>query len=428
MTDDSATVLILVGAVVLLTVGALVAVFSWYAATLASVFSRRGVEPWRAWVPVLNEVEILRLGGRPPWAVVFLFIPVLCVYGVIVRALAAQRIGASFGRGEFVTVLAVLCPPVWSTVLAATRDPGDLPRAQQPASAPTAAASTVVTPDPVSPPAVPGGVVEPPSVPLPPAPVASVAPALVTPVPVVPEASPAPVPPAPVVPAASAASAPPAPAAPALVPPVPAAPAAVPAPAEPAAPTSAVPPPPAPVILPAATVASLPAAGVEVAAAVEAPPPAPVAVPAPVPPAAPALGAPVNEPPAVADDGVGATVFVAREPDFVWELVDDDGLVYPLSESVVVLGRLPMGDERNVQYLPIIDSSRTLSKQHACLTLAAGEWTIADLGSTNGVRVESDGVETAVPPGASAGVTGRLVLGTLGLVLRRAAGASGRTT
>ncbi|ERK68593.1 hypothetical protein N136_04567, partial [Leifsonia aquatica ATCC 14665] len=123
MTDSTATLvaLSLIAGLVGLIIG--LAIFLWYAAALSRVFARRGVEPWRAWVPVLNEAEILRLGGRPAWTVVFFLIPVVCVYAIVLRALAADRIGRTFGRGAGSTVLAVLLPPVWATVLASTREP-----------------------------------------------------------------------------------------------------------------------------------------------------------------------------------------------------------------------------------------------------------------------------------------------------------------
>uniref|UniRef100_UPI00046858F4 DUF5684 domain-containing protein n=1 Tax=Leifsonia aquatica TaxID=144185 RepID=UPI00046858F4 len=123
MTDTTATLLVLTTVITSIALIVGLAVFLWYAAALSRVFARRGVEPWRAWVPVLNEAEILRLGGRPAWAVVFFFIPIVCLYAVVLRGMAAYRIGATFGRGGGATVLAVLLPPVWATVLASTREP-----------------------------------------------------------------------------------------------------------------------------------------------------------------------------------------------------------------------------------------------------------------------------------------------------------------
>jgi hypothetical protein len=155
----------------------------------------------------------------------------------------------------------------------------------------------------------------------------------------------------------------------------------------------------------------------------------PPASPAQVPATAEALGEPASPPVPGAPaedaldgepDDLGETVVVRRTPVAAWHLVSEEGARYALSESVVVLGRRPAGDEPGVQYLAVSDPSRTLSKQHACLTLADGAWTVADLGSTNGVFVESEGVETRVPTGRSVPVSGRLVLGTLGLRIERA--------
>ena len=280
------------------------AVYVWYALALSRLFPRIDGEGWKGWVPVLNEAEILARGGVPAWSVVFYFIPIVQLYGIYLKVVATHRINRRFGRGAGMTVLAILLPPVWATVLAwgpapypegdrlAALQPGPR-RSAPPATAPARDASgytipslapagtgspetpSLIFPDYAAPPAV---------VPAPSAPPAEpAAPRSFAP----PAASPA-SPPAP-----SVASSPSAPPSPTFAPPAPPAPspaAAVPPapPTPPAAPVS----PPAPVLPPAAPapqpeppLAAQPPTGI-MAAMGDVPPPAPQPAPAPaVPPA-----------------------------------------------------------------------------------------------------------------------------------------------
>lgn len=95
-----------------------IAVYVWYALALSRLFPRIGGEGWKGWVPVLNEAEILARGGVPAWSVVFYFIPIVQLYGLYLKVVATHRINGRFGRGAGMTVLAILLPPVWATVLA----------------------------------------------------------------------------------------------------------------------------------------------------------------------------------------------------------------------------------------------------------------------------------------------------------------------
>ncbi|MFF2052859.1 DUF5684 domain-containing protein [Leifsonia sp. NPDC058194] len=359
MNDSNATLvaLTLVAGLVGLITG--LAIFLWYAAALSRVFARRNVEPWRAWVPVLNEAEILRLGGRPAWTVVFFFIPVVWVYAIVLRALAAHRIGRTFGRGAGSTVLAVVLPPVWATVLAATREPVAAEERPAPRAEPS---------EPRPEPVAPAAIVEPPVALAPPAPVAPPVP--ITPPPDLVAAAP---PPEQHVPSAAAPSAEPdADLAPIRTPFMDA--------PEPAAPEPVVPEPVAPTIAPAEERTDI---DIEL------------------------------------DDDAAETIVVERAAVVTWTLVTDAGDRHPLEADVVVLGRRPAGEEPGVQYLAVPDTSRTLSKQHACLTRQGDGWIVTDLQSTNGVFLELDGVERQLAPGDSASVSGRLLLGTVGLRIER---------
>ncbi|MFS0706427.1 DUF5684 domain-containing protein, partial [Cellulomonas sp. 179-A 9B4 NHS] len=110
-------------AVVLGGVGLLVLLvcWVWYSAALAALFRRLGAPTWKAWTPVVQEVELYERGGVPGWSALYLCVPVVQLWGLVLRGVAAHRIGRSLGRGAGATVLAVLLPPVWASVVGWTR-------------------------------------------------------------------------------------------------------------------------------------------------------------------------------------------------------------------------------------------------------------------------------------------------------------------
>ena len=88
-----------------------VGVYVWYSLALSALFTKLGVDSWRAWVPVLNEMEILGRGGVPAWSVVYYFIPLVNIYGLYLKATAVHRINLELGRRAGMTVLGVVLPP-----------------------------------------------------------------------------------------------------------------------------------------------------------------------------------------------------------------------------------------------------------------------------------------------------------------------------
>jgi hypothetical protein len=388
-----------------------VALYVWYAAMLARWFPRLGAASWKGWVPFVNEAEILHLGGYPRWAIVFLLVPVVNLCGFVLRAIAAHRVGRELGHGAGATVLAVLLPPAWATVLATTR-PAAVAVTHRIAAEPllvgAPAAEAPVAPQiPVAP--VENGPV-----------IRSAAPVLRADPPMMPGA-------------AAMAAAPAAPAAPA---PAPAAPAPVTPPTVPpptiTAPAWGVPPDLEP--LPAPSVAALiappptaagsrPSAPEQPSVSRFAPPgasPGPL-LPATPPPASADEALPAAEPEPWEDDDEGETIVVDRRPVAHWELVLDDGPSYPLAAASIVLGRRPAGTDAATQYLAVHDTTRTLSKVHARLDLQGEDWRIIDLRSTNGVVVlDPDGAEHPLDAGSAVLLGGRpFVLGRVAMRVRR---------
>ena len=442
--------------------------YVWYALALSKVFTRLGSEGWKAWVPILNEVEILTRGGVPGWSVVYYFIPILQLYGLYLKAIALSRINAQFGYGGGMTALGILLAPVWASILGFGKPRTDAITDERIASVmpsvgtgPLAAnemPTFAVTAEPVqmamepvstppdyhipepqaatSEPAAPAQIHNPwaPTSPSDaPTPTVSIPPAIVPPVAATPQF---------VLPVASPPSATP-PAAPAaavesVLTPPPVASSFAPVPVEPASVFPVLPTEPEPVAEPVAEpeLPALVSAVVEsfapahpaprepsesaVLAEDVAPTPAPAATPAPVPleePASPAL-APVEneEDDEDEDDEFAATVVVDRRPVVLWSLLLDDARVFPLTSERIELGRKPEGSDAGTQYLPISDTTRTLSKTHARLELVDGQWSVVDLNSTNGVvTVGAGDVETLVTPGGTVPIVDRFILGKVGM-------------
>ncbi|WP_336501437.1 DUF5684 domain-containing protein [Microbacterium paraoxydans] len=281
------------------------AVYVWYALALSRLFPRIDGEGWKGWVPVLNEAEILARGGVPAWSVVFYFIPLVQLYGIYLKVVATHRINRRFGRGAGMTVLAILLPPVWATVLAwgpAPYPEGDRLAALQPGprrSAPPSAAPARDASGYTIPSLAPAGTGSP------------EAPSLIFPDYAAPPAVAPPASTPPAEPATPRSFAPPA------VPP------AAPQPPAPSAPSpSFAPPAPSPVIAPASPSFAPPEppapspAAAPVAPAPPVPPAAPVPSPAPVlpPAAAPAPPAAQPQPPAPAQPSTGIMAAMGDAP------------------------------------------------------------------------------------------------------------------
>src|SRR5690349_14822677 len=105
-------------AVTTLAVVGLVVLYVWLALGLAGVFRKSGEESWQAWVPILNLVVLLRLGGLSGWLLLLWLVPGLGFIAVwVVVVIACHRVNAAFGFGAGMTVLAALLLPVWASVI-----------------------------------------------------------------------------------------------------------------------------------------------------------------------------------------------------------------------------------------------------------------------------------------------------------------------
>lgn len=413
-----------------------VALYVWVGVTLGRVFRALGGDPWKAWLPLVGQLEMLRLATRPGWHVVLLAVP---LYGLVVYYQVLRELTALLGRPTGLASIGVVLLPVWAgAVTGGAKDeamtgplgldsffgrvsrpaPGaaDLSPGHPQVLVPVGAAST---PDsPVVAYACPVTVYPEPVMPLRAAPVApawsaaspgsAVAPVVAQPVgsPAVASGSAAPQLPALEFPPTTQHSPWSAPAAPAE-PSAPAEPAVLPVPVQ-----AVVPQPVAPVV-----------------------PPGPPPVAVGVPPSAPSASVPASEVLSVTTPPGGAgrsalrpvpsgfeasdhTVAINRVSSRPWSLVLADGRSFDLWASSVVVGRERTATDDGVQMLAIPDDTRTISKMHARFDLVDGVWQVTDLGSTNGIVVTgTDGRDFSVRPGRTSVVGTRLVLGSVAMRL-----------
>ena len=444
---------------------AFLALYAWIALALSAVFRKSGEEGWQAWVPVLNAVVLLRLGGLSGWLLLLALVPGLGIIAVwVVVIVACHRIGAAFGYGPGMTVLAALLLPVWASIIGfgssrwvgaetrpgARRTPSEdeglgffTALSQPDRSAPAYSPAPDVPP----PPPLPGAGWTPPPRPTSPIPVVPVAASALPPVPALPAppeiedepwqavgrrsldeftdevtgaftGAPAPISAVPG-PASAAADA----GGPVRVGNAEGA-AATPVAA---APIGAMPP-----------VTRVPAAAVP---AISDEPWAPARTPTPEHEAFPDTSGPVSAiagapdaggprsalaavsaqhaNPEIPDDALEHTVIAKRHRSH-WSLVPPSGAAVPLSAEVVLLGRRPVADPDfpDAQLVSIQDG--TVSKTHARLELREDRWYVTDLGSTNGVLFATVlGTEVEATPGVETEAGDRFLLGDAEVRLMR---------
>lgn len=389
----------------------------WYAIGLSRVIAAHGGEPWRAWVPLVNEAEVFRLGRLDPVRAVLLIVPFVNVYALVLKARAAHRLGESAGRGAGTTALAVVLPPAWATLLART------PETDAEPSAPgrITVAETAPADDAVAPiAAVPGTSTDAP----PPAAAAGGRRAASEhgepyAVPVLPgpreigadEAAAAGEPGAPTDLDLGVAAT--------------------------AAPVQAAPGSDAPAAVPvtAAPVTRVPDAVPTRSAGVAAAQPDVTGVQ----PDDQTDGRGGDRVPETTDStaerSAGRTDGAAPIDESTqtarprsrrrgeWTLGLPGGAAAALTGRTVVLGRKPSNADDSVQYVAVHDDSRTMSKEHARLDWTVTGWTITDLDSTNGVTlVHDDGRVERLPNGGTSPVPSRFRLGDADLELRPTAG------
>lgn len=123
------------------------------------------------------------------------------------------------------------------------------------------------------------------------------------------------------------------------------------------------------------------------------------------------------------DEGFDDQTVVASRRRVYWNLNLPIGTSIALTSDYVILGRKPDDEPAfpSAQLISVADGTRTISKTHAVLAMVDGEWTITDLGSTNGVvLIDEAGAESELTPHEPARLTTRFLLGDAELTIEAA--------
>jgi len=95
-----------------------IALYVWMALALSAMFRKMGEEPWKGWVPFLNQATVLRWGGFSPLLVLLLLVPIVGpIIVLVLLVISAHRINPGFGYGTGMTVLAAVLFVVWASIL-----------------------------------------------------------------------------------------------------------------------------------------------------------------------------------------------------------------------------------------------------------------------------------------------------------------------
>jgi hypothetical protein len=116
--SDVASVALFGGALLLIWIIVLLAVYVVNSIFMMLIFKKAGVDGWKAWIPVYNSVKFFQLGGQNPLYILFYLIPFAGPILVIVfQIIAAHNIGLKLGKSSGYTVLYVFLPIVWQIIL-----------------------------------------------------------------------------------------------------------------------------------------------------------------------------------------------------------------------------------------------------------------------------------------------------------------------
>ncbi|WP_022883558.1 DUF5684 domain-containing protein [Glaciibacter superstes] len=104
-------------ATMVFTLAMLVVAYVVTAIALSFFFTRVGVEPWKAWVPVYGYYIWLLIGGVPGYWAFFSIIPYVNVVTSVFLYIGMYRSNIAFGKSTGFFVLGIFLPLVWLFML-----------------------------------------------------------------------------------------------------------------------------------------------------------------------------------------------------------------------------------------------------------------------------------------------------------------------
>lgn len=85
---------------------------------LMKMYSKMGIEGWKAWVPIYNMWVFLEAGAYPGWISLLMFLPLANIVAVVFIIMAAYRVGQGFGKDDAWVVLFIFLPVIWYAIIA----------------------------------------------------------------------------------------------------------------------------------------------------------------------------------------------------------------------------------------------------------------------------------------------------------------------
>ncbi|TPW73761.1 DUF5684 domain-containing protein [Schumannella sp. 10F1B-5-1] len=108
----------------------LIIVALWIVTAIAMMgfFRKVGVEPWKAWIPILNQWTFLEVGGHSGALALLSLVPFGSYVVLVFQAIGMHRTGIAFGKDVGFLVLGIFLPFVWMFLLARQQEVYDLNR------------------------------------------------------------------------------------------------------------------------------------------------------------------------------------------------------------------------------------------------------------------------------------------------------------
>lgn len=121
----------------------LVATYVVSALLLSRIFTKAGIEGWKAWVPFYNNWTLLEMGGQKGYWAVLAIIPIVNIASMVFMYIAMYNIGLKFGKEGAFILWAIFVPLVWYIWLAVDQskwEDAKVPTTKKPQATPKKAA------------------------------------------------------------------------------------------------------------------------------------------------------------------------------------------------------------------------------------------------------------------------------------------------
>lgn len=79
----------------------------WTAIAMCKIYSKAGVDPWKALIPIYNLIVLFQIVGMKPWLIIFAFIPCVNLAFVVISMIATVKLVRCFGGSTAMGIAAI---------------------------------------------------------------------------------------------------------------------------------------------------------------------------------------------------------------------------------------------------------------------------------------------------------------------------------